>query len=243
MINKLNILIPAAGVGSRFKIEGYSSIKPMIKIGDKTMIDRAITSLNLKGQYIFIINNQNGQTEEFIQEIKNVVPDARIVEVDYITDGPASTALLASDFINNDNPLVIANCDQIMEWEPEEFFNEINTTTKDGLVVTYKVQTQKNSYVQLDEDGNAVRFAEKEIISEHSLNGIHFWKTGSDFVSSATEMIRKDIRTNNEFYISQTYNELIRIGKKIGIYEIDVDKHWAVGTPKDLELYLKHANL
>lgn len=242
-MDNLNILIPAAGIGSRFKMEGYSDIKPMINIGGKTMIERAITSLSLKGQYIFVVNKENGQIEELVQEIKNVVPDALIIKIDYVTDGPASTALLASEFIDNDIPLVIANCDQIMEWEPEEFSNIIKTTTKDGLVVTYKVQTEKNSYVQLDNNGNAIRFAEKQIISEHSLNGIHFWKKGSDFVSSAKEMIRKDIRVNNEFYISQTYNELVGIGKKIGIYEIDVDKHWAVGTPNDLKLYMKHANL
>ncbi len=242
-MDNLNILIPAAGVGSRFKVEGYSDIKPMIKIGDKTMIYRAIKSLNLKGQYIFVVNKENGQIKELIEEINKVVFNPIIIEIDYITEGPASTALLASDYINNDTPLVIANCDQIMEWGEEEFLDIIKSTDKDGLVVTYKVQTEKNSYVQLDENGNAIRFAEKQIISDHSLNGIHFWKKGSDFVNSTKEMIEKNIRTNNEFYISQTYNELVGIGKKIGIYEININKHWAVGTPNDLKRYIEHANL
>lgn len=243
MINKLNILIPAAGTGSRFKIEGYSSIKPMIKIGDQTMIERAITSLHLNGQYIFVVNKGNGQLEELIAEIKRVVPNAIIIEIDYVTEGPASTALLASDYIDNDTPLVMANCDQIMEWGEGEFSDIIFNTDKDGLVVTYNVSTEKNSYVKLDENGDALLFAEKQIISEHSLNGIHFWKKGSDFVSSTKQMIEKNIRYNNEFYVSQTYNELIEMGKKIGVYEIPTNKHWAVGTPNDLKLYLDHANL
>lgn len=243
MTTKLNILIPAAGIGSRFKIDGYSDIKPMIRIGEKTMIELAITSLHLIGQYIFVVNKGNGQIEELVTEIKSVVPDAIVIEIDYLTEGPASTALLASEYIDNDTPLVIANCDQIMEWAKDEFSNVIFNTDKDGLVVTYNVLTEKNSYVKLDENGNAVMFAEKQIISEHSLNGIHFWKKGSDFVLSTKQMIDKNIRVNNEFYISQTYNELIGVGKKIGVYEIDTNKHWAVGTPSDLKLYINHANL
>jgi dTDP-glucose pyrophosphorylase len=243
MTNKLNILIPAAGTGSRFKIDGYTDIKPMIKIGDKTMIELAINSLQLSGQFIFVVNKGNGQLEELVSEIKRVVPDAIIIEIDYLTEGPASTALLASEYIDNDTPLVIANCDQIMEWGENEFSDAIFNTDKDGLVVTYNVVTEKNSYVKIDENGNAVMFAEKQIISEHSLNGIHFWKKGSDFVLSTKQMIEKNIRYNNEFYVSQTYNELIELGKKIGIYEIPTNKHWAVGTPSDLKLYLDHANL
>lgn len=243
MTNNLNILIPAAGIGSRFKIDGYPNIKPMIKIGNETMIERAITSLHLSGQYIFVVNKGNGQVEELVTEIKRIISNAIIIEIDYLTEGPASTALLASKYIDNDTPLVIANCDQIMEWGKDEFKDVIFKTEKDGLVVTYNVLTEKNSYVKLDENGDALVFAEKQIISEHSLNGIHFWKKGSDFVSSAKKMIEKNIRINNEFYVSQTYNELIDIGKKIGVYNIDVNKHWAVGTPTDLKLYLQHANL
>ena len=242
-MNKLNVLIPAAGVGSRFKVEGYEDIKPMIKIGCKTMIELAIKSLHLTGDFIFVINKENGQAKEFVKEIKTIVPNAKIIEIDYLTEGPASTALLASEYINNDNPLVIANCDQIMEWGDDEFFNIINETNKDGLVVTYNVLTEKNSYVKLDDEGNAIKFAEKQIISEYSLNGIHFWKKGSEFVSSAESMINKNIRVNNEFYIAPTYNEMVNENKKIGVYHIDKSKHWSVGTPDDLEKYLKHANI
>jgi dTDP-glucose pyrophosphorylase len=240
---KPNIVIPMAGLGSRFKIEGYDDIKPMIKIGGKTMIEKAITSLGIDGQFIFIINTKNNQTHDLKTELNRLVNDAIIIEIDYLTDGPASTALLASEFINNETPLLIANCDQIMEWDEKDFMLVLKETDKDGLVVTYDVLTEKNSYVMIDENGDALKFAEKQIISNHSLNGIHFWKKGSNFVWSANKMIEKNIRVNNEFYISQTYNELIEIGKKIGIYQIEVNKHWAVGTPTDLKLYIEHANL
>lgn len=237
-----NILIPAAGIGSRFSVKGYKKIKPLIDIGGKTMINRAIKSLSIEGQYIFVINTKNGQVEELSKEIESIVDNPIIIKVDDMTDGPACTSLIAKNFINNDLPLIITNCDQIMEWNANNFIKYIRDTDKDGIVVTYNSTTKKNSYVKLDNKGNAVRLAEKEVISEYSLNGIHFWKKGSDFVKSAESMIQKNIRVNNEFYIAPTYNELIDGGKKIGIYHIDINQHWAVGTPDDLKLYLNHAN-
>ncbi|MFZ9296665.1 MAG: sugar phosphate nucleotidyltransferase [Bacteroidia bacterium] len=165
------------------------------------------------------------------------------IDFDYLTEGPSSSVLLAKKYINNDTPLIVTNCDQIMEWDSSHFVNFINSTDKDGIVVTYNVLTEKNSYVKLDENGNAILFAEKKIISDYSLNGIHFWKKGSDFIDSAESMINKNIRVNNEFYIAPSYNEMVLKNKKIGIYHIDKNSHWSVGTPDDLDKYLKHANL
>lgn len=239
----INIVIPMAGVGHRFKIEGYDDIKPMIKIGDSRMIEIATKSIGVDGNFIFIINKSNGQSEELKEILNKIVDSPIIIEIDYLTEGPSSSVLLAKKYINNDTPLIVTNCDQIMEWDSSHFVNFINSTDKDGIVVTYNVLTEKNSYVKLDENGNAVLFAEKEIISDYSLNGIHFWKKGSDFIDSAESMINKNIRVNNEFYIAPSYNEMVLKNKKIGIYHIDKNNHWSVGTPDDLDKYLKHANL
>jgi NDP-sugar pyrophosphorylase family protein len=240
---KVNIVIPMAGLGNRFKINGYEEIKPMIKIGNKKMIELAINSIGVDGDFIFIVNNYKGQSNDLINLLNVIVNNPKIIEIDYLTEGPASSVLLAKEFINNDVPLIVTNCDQIMEWDSKDFYETIKETDKDGIVVTYNVLTEKNSYVKLDENGDATLFAEKKIISEHSLNGIHFWKKGSDFISSSESMISKNIRVNNEFYIAPTYNEMISENKKIGVYHIDKSKHWSVGTPDDLEKYLKHANI
>lgn len=108
----------------------------------------------------------------------------------------------------------------------------------DGAVVTYKNITPKNSYVRLGADGFAVEFAEKNVISDQSLNGIHYWRHGSDFVWSAKSLVSKNVRTNNEFYVAPTYNELITVGRKIAAYEIPASQHFAVGTPEDLGEFL-----
>lgn len=240
-----------AGLGDRFKKEGYDKPKPLIDVMGEPMIRRALDSLPLYGRCIFVINKNIEQIEE-LKSILNEYQDDDggnlvIIEIDYLTEGPASTCLLAKEYINN-GPLLIANCDQIMEWDNEDFLeyitiNSIVRKCYDGIVVTYPANTEKNSYVKLNDDGNAIEFAEKKVISEHSLNGIHYWKNGLDFVNSAERMIQKNIRVNNEFYIAPTYNEMILDGKRIGIYPIESNEHWAVGTPEDLKKYLEHASV
>lgn len=247
----MNIVIPMAGLGSRFPKEIYKESKPMIPVGKnrETMIECAIESLGFDGleaSYFFIVNKEiYTDVVRILKEFMGV--SYHVIPIDYITEGPASSVLIAKEFINNDKPLIVTNCDQIMEWNTLRFKKVIkdnNRTRKfDGIVVTYNVQTEKNSYVKVDDFGFATEFAEKKIISQDSLNGIHYWLRGSDFVYSAESMIKKNIRVNNEFYIAPTYNELVQIGKKIVPYRIRTDEHWAVGTPEDLQKYLEHANI
>lgn len=234
----MNIVIPMAGRGERFLKDGYTKPKPLIRFNQKTMIEYAIESLDLTGDYIFIVYNYSD--ESLNTELRNILTkySNKIITIDYITEGPASSALLAKDFINNEEPLIITNCDQIMEWESNDFINFIKKSNFDGLVVTYDSDTPKNSYIKLNEFGLGDRLAEKEVISNFSLNGIHYWKKGKYFVESTNKMIEKDIRCNGEFYISLSYNEMIEDNLSVGVYHIDPNSHHAVGTPEDLEAYI-----
>ena len=180
-----NIVIPMAGTGNRFRINGSKDIKPMIKIGKKKMIELVIDSIGINGKFIFIVSSHNNQSNELIKLLNVITDKPEIIEIDYLTDGPASSVLLAKEFINSNDPLIVTNCDQILEWDSNDFLKKITKTNKDGIVVTYNASTEKNSYVKLNDNGDAVLFAEKKVISEYSLNGIHFWKKGYDFVTSA----------------------------------------------------------
>jgi len=233
-----NIVIPMAGLGSRFPKNKYYLPKPLIDVNGKPMITRAIESLNIDGKYHFILRN-----DEFTKIVKDVitktVKDPNFVLVDQTTEGPACSVLLLKKFINNDDELITVNCDQIMEWDSSLFFH--NVRLYDGAVVTYYSDTDKNSYARLDKKGHVVEIREKEVISNISLNGIHYWKQGKYFVSSAEEMITNDDRApNGEFYIAPTYNYMVKAGLKVGIYHIPNEQHHAVGVPVDLERYLKN---
>ena len=203
------------------------------------MIVRAIESLDIDGNYFFIIR-KDGYQEQIIDEIKSIIPNSIIKLIDYVTEGPACSSLLFSEKITSDE-LIVANCDQIMVWNSRHFLYNARYPEYDGIVVTYYSDTEKNSYALLDKNGFVICIREKEVISNVSLNGIHYWKNGLLFVQSANDMIEcQDRAYNREFYIGPTYNYLINKGYKIGIYNIPREQHHPVGVPADLEKYLHY---
>jgi dTDP-glucose pyrophosphorylase len=229
-----------AGLGIRFATQGFALPKPLIDINGEPMIAKAIKTLDLNAQYLFVIA-KNNFSDRVKRVIKDVEPSAKFIEIDYLTEGPAVTALLFKDLINSDEELIIANCDQIMEWNSNTFL--VNARLYDGCIVTYHTDTEKNSYARLDKKGFVTEIREKEVISNVSLNGIHYWKHGWHFVDSAEEMIENQDRApNGEFYIGPTYNYMIRKKLKVGIYHIPNSQHHAVGVPSDLESYLNYEN-
>jgi len=231
----LNVVIPMAGLGSRFPRSQYPT-KPLIDINGKPMIIRAVESLDLTAKYYFVIRKDKS-VEEIKQRINDIV-DCTFIEIDYITEGPAVTSLMCSDLMDKDDELVIANCDQIMEWDSKLFLH--NARLYDGCIVTYHSDTTKNSYARLDKKGLVVEIKEKEVISNVSLNGIHYWRRAQYFIDSANEMIEANDRApNNEFYVAPTYNYMIKKGLNVGIFHIPNQQHNAVGIPEDLETYLK----
>lgn len=231
----MNIVIPMAGLGSRFSDAGYETPKPFIEIEGKSMILQAVETLGFEGQYIFIIRKD----EVIKNRMLEIFPESKIIEVDYLTDGPASSVMLAKEHINNDDELIVANCDQIMWWDADTVISQIRVMDYDGVVVTYHETTPKNSYARINRKGFVTKMAEKQVISNVSLNGIHYWKKGKYFVDSTESMVEKNIRFNNEFYVSLTYNQMIESGQKVGIYHIPNEFHNAVGTPNDLYKYFE----
>jgi len=203
------------------------------------MIVRALESLKLKGDYYFVIRKDEN-TSQVKDIIQNTVGVSKFIEIDTTTEGPACSALLFKDYVNNDEELVVANCDQIMEWDSKIFLQVARNYA--GCVVTYYSTTDKNSYIKIDRNGLGVELREKVVISNIGLNGIHYWRKGKYFVHSASMMIGANDRApNGEFYIAPTYNYMIRYGHSVGIYHIPNEQHNAVGTLEDLELYfLKH---
>ena len=166
-----------------------------------------------------------------------ISPGCEIVQVDGITEGAACTTLLAKEYIDNDEPLLIANSDQYIEWESNEFMYSMIADSVDGGLATFKSIHPKWSFAKLNDSGFVSEVAEKKPISDIATVGVYFWKKGSDYVKYANQMIERNIRTNNEFYICPVFNEAIQEDKKIKIFPIK--KMWGLGTPEDLQKYLK----
>ena len=228
-----------AGEGTRFPKDTYKIPKPLIEISGIPMIERAVNSLELSGTYHFIIR-KDSYYDQVCTLLHNILPSSKIISVEETTEGPASSCLLFKDFINTEDELVIANCDQIMWWDSDLFLTTARYYKYDGLVVTYSTNTTKNSYARIDKLGFVQEIREKEVISDVSLNGIHYWRKGKYFVQSAEDMIKYNDRApNGEFYVGPSYNHMIKKGLKVGIHHIPNYQHNPVGVPEDLNAFLQ----
>jgi dTDP-glucose pyrophosphorylase len=226
-----------AGAGSRFEKAGYTFPKPLIDVNGKPMIQVVVDNLNLDANFIYVVQKSHRQKYNLDTLLNLITPNCTIIEVDGLTEGAACTALMAKDLINNDNPLFFANSDQYVEWNSNEFMYKMQETNFDGGIVTFKSTHPKWSFVKLDENNFASMVAEKNPISDLATVGYYFWKNGSDFVKYAEQIINNNIRVNNEFYVCPVFNEAINDGKKIITF--NASKMWGIGTPEDLDLFLR----
>ena len=232
----LNVLIPLAGKGSRFSDAGYIFPKPLIEINGKPMIQVVIENLNIKANYIFIIQKEHDEKYNLKKVLEILKPNCKVVYTESLTEGAACTTLLAKEFIDNEHPLLIANSDQFINWDQNEAMYYFTTTEADGGILTFESSHPKWSYARLDDSGMVDLVAEKEPISKNATVGVYYWKHGADYVKYTNQMIDSNKRVNNEFYVCPVYNEAINDGKKILIKNID--KMWGIGTPEDLNYFL-----
>jgi HAD superfamily hydrolase (TIGR01509 family) len=235
---KMNVLIPMAGAGSRFAQAGYTFPKPLIEVNGKPMIQVVVDNLNIDAHYVFIVQEEHFHKYNLKQVLNLIKPGCDIVTINGITEGAAVTTLLAKEYINNKEPLLIANSDQIVEWNSNECLYAFDADEIDGGILTFKATHPKWSYAKIGDNGFVSEVAEKNPISDNATVGIYYWKHGSDYVKYAEDMIQKDIRTNNEFYVCPVFNQAIEDGKKIRVKEIE--KMWGIGTPEDLNYYLEN---
>ena len=236
--NKMNVLIPMAGAGSRFAQAGYTFPKPLIEVNGKPMIQVVVENLNVDAHFIFLVQKDHYEKYNLKQLLNLIAPGCDIVQVDGITEGAACTTLLAKEFIDNDQPLLMANSDQYAEWNSNECLYAFTADTVDGGIVTFEATHPKWSFAKLGDDGFVSEVAEKKPISNIATVGIYYWKKGSDYIKYAEQMIEKNVRTNNEFYVCPVFNEAIGDNKKIRVKNID--KMWGLGTPEDLNYFLEN---
>jgi HAD superfamily hydrolase (TIGR01509 family) len=235
---KMNVLIPMAGAGSRFAAAGYTFPKPLIEVNGKPMIQVVSENLNVEAHFIYIVQKEHYDKYNLKQLLNLISPGCDIVQVDSLTEGAACTTLLAKELINNDQPLLMANSDQYVEWNSNECLYAFTADGVDGGIVTFRATHPKWSFAKLGDDGFVTEVAEKNPISNIATVGIYYWRKGSDYVKYAEQMIEKNIRTNGEFYVCPVFNEAIGDGKKIRVK--DVPKMWGIGTPEDLNYFLEN---
>ena len=238
----MQILIPIAGQGLRFKDSDFKNPKPLIDIFGKPMILRALESFQLDANFFFVLKN-NEFYEDLRKLLKNQFPNCKIIPVNYYTEGPACSALLAKKYLDFNDDLIITNCDQYIDWDVNDFESALLQSPHDGLVVTYSTDVPHNSYAKI-KDNLVLEIKEKEVISNYSLNGVHYWKKALYFIQSAEEMILNlDKSINGEYYIGPTYNYMIQNGYTVGHYNLNKNVHYSLGNVEDLNYFFKNVKL
>jgi len=236
-MKKYNVLLPIAGKAQRFINEGYTMPKPLIMAKDKQVIDWALESFDTREcNLIFAVrldHIHNFAIDDILRH--KFGDDIKITIIDHVTRGSVETCLLAKEHIDNDLPLFVYTPDVYYQptFDPSTVPEDL-----DGFLLTFKANSPAHSYVALDDNGAALRTAEKVVISQNAAVGVYYYKTGSMFVKYAEKLIDEDLRIKNEFYICPMYNYLIEDGLKVGIQQ--TEKMHVLGTPAELEFFVEH---
>lgn len=237
---KINIIIPMAGAGSRFQKDGYDLPKPFININGKMMIERVLKGLQCdNANYKLII--QKSFLNDYKKELNIISSTYKNIEfftVEKLTQGASCTALSIHKEINNNDPVLICDCDNIIENDVfKKFVHFCATEESDGVLMTFESSDSRFSFAKLDKNNIVCKVKEKEAISNNAMSGFYFISKGVDFVNSAINTMIYGDRDKNEFYISTVYQDLINNGKKIKTYKTTKDAVKCVGTPDQLLLW------
>jgi dTDP-glucose pyrophosphorylase len=239
----LNIVIPMAGHGSRFQQVGYQTPKPLISVYDVPMIRAVIDNLRPRRdhRFFFLCQASHIRDSPLKSILDQAAPGCGIRTIDRVTAGAACTVLLASDWIDNDKPLMIANCDQWIDSSIDDYLDAACCDGVDAFLMTMRDDSPKWSYVKRDDRGKVCGVVEKEVVSEEATVGIYNFCRGADFVAAAKDMIRNNDRSKNEFYVAPVYTRLIKQGARVDTVSIGDagDVMHGLGTPEDLHRFLE----
>lgn len=238
----MTIIITMAGLGSRFRKVGYNVPKYMIKANGKTLFDWSMDSLidyneHVK-KYVFVVRKEDN-AKKFILEhcVEYGIQNIEIVEIDYMTDGQASTCMLAIPYCNAKESIMIYNIDTYVE--PHEMkYKEISG---DGHIPCFHAEGDHWSFVKLDENGKAVEVREKQRISDNCTLGAYYFSSAKLFEDLYNEYYSDNLHLEkNEKYIAPLYNFMIEKGMNVTISIVDANRVHVLGTPEELNLFINN---
>lgn len=237
-------LIPMAGAGSRFSEQGYTTPKPLLPILGLPMVVNAAKALPKSEKYVFVVRDFQINDYQIDAHLKQYFPHLEIVVLDHLTEGQAVTCLAAKPFVNNDEALVVGASDNGMIYNREEF--EKVTKDADAIIFTFRnnpavlEKPQAYGWIKTNSENEVLKVSVKVALSntpmkDHAVVGTFWFKKGRYFVEAAEHMIAANTRVNNEFYVDECMNDLIALGYKVKVFEIDYYVCW--GTPNDYKTF------
>lgn len=239
-------LIPMAGAGSRFSMVGYETPKPLLPVLGLPMVVSAAKSLPGEDEnMIFVLRDFHISQYGIDKVLREHFPGCELIVIDKLTEGQASTCLLAKEHIYNEHELFIGASDNGMLYSNEKF--EAAKKEADALVFTFRnnptVLPNPKAYgwVEVQEDGQTIKEAKVKFdmpdpLHKHAYVGAFWFRTGKLFVDAAERMIEQNRRVNGEFYVDECINDLVELGFRAKVFEVDHYICW--GTPNDYKTFL-----
>jgi dTDP-glucose pyrophosphorylase len=241
-MRKLQILMPMAGLGSRFAKAGFETPKPLIEVDGQPMFRKALESIQAieaDKSYLFVIRQEHVDSQQLDQLIKSALPEAQITVIPEMTRGAAETALAAKELLNPDDGLIIMDCDL---WFQSASYNQMVQNSLSGQsdiaggLLTFASDNPRYSYAKVGSDDIVTETAEKRVISDHAITGAYFFAAARDFTGTTLRLLQEPLSDKMpEYYISFLYNILINEREKI--QAAYVDEFASFGTPEELEAY------
>ena len=241
MSKDMTVIITMAGLGSRFKKAGYTCPKYMIEANGKTLFEWSMDSLlgynDFVSKYIFVVRVEDNSKEFITEKCKKYgINNIDVVEIDYLTDGQATTCMLAIPYCEPDSAIMVYNIDTYVE--PYEMrYEDING---DGYIPCFKAEGNHWSFVRLDEGGNAVEVREKVRISDNCTLGAYYFSSAKLYKNLYDEYYSDSSNLEkNEKYIAPLYNYMICKNMTVKIGLVDFSKVHVLGTPEELDAFTK----
>ena len=242
---KGTLLLPLAGMGSRFAKENYTLPKPLIPVNGRPMVLQAWRALPRADENRFVLRRDMPGAEALVAMLRREVPGARIILLDAPTDGQARTCLLGLDGVNMNAPLTIGACDNGLAYNPDGFAGLMNNAEVDFIVWTMRGypgaarHPEMYGWVKADTNGNVTGVSVKKALSrpdaDPAVTGAFTFKKASDFVHAAERMISRNHRVNGEFYVDECINDALELGLRGAVFDVEAYLCW--GTPDDLRTY------
>lgn len=236
----MTVIITMAGLGSRFRKAGYNCPKYMIEAKGKTLFEWSMDSLigynRHVSKYVFVVRKKDN-TEDFIKDKmkKYGIDDVEVIGIDYLTDGQATTCMLAIPYCAPDKAIMVYNIDTYVE--PNEMKYE--DIQGDGHIPCFHAEGDHWSFAKLDDRGNVTDVREKVRISDNCTLGAYYFSSARLYKELYNEYYADESRLEkNEKYIAPIYNYMIEKGMKVTISIVDAKKVHVLGTPEELNVFL-----
>ena len=247
MRNKpLHVIVPLAGKAERFKDRGYTFPKPLIEINNRSMIETVLENLAPPKPVTFtFICRKEHLTRFYLNDVlQMLVPGCRVIALEGETAGALCSVLLAAEGLDSESDLLVVNGDQFISSPLAAFYKACREPDTDGCILTFRATHPRWSFVKTDASGQVLAVAEKRPISQQATVGLYYFRCAADFLVASERMILKGLKTAGQFYVCPVYNEMILDGKKITTVQLPEGAMHSLGTPEDLENFIKcHVSL